>query len=251
MRENRQHERTSAIIKVNYSSSGALKMDYAQNISRGGLFLATNNPFTLGQEIELHLRTPGNKAPVAVPGVVRWIGERGTPAVKGIGIQFKLDQPNVKEQIETMIEALDEPDEVLKQHQEGISVLILDPNEFASELYAKGIQKMLKRGEGDLDQPVHVHCVSDQESALKHIKDHPCHLLMVELKSKEFDGLKFIRSLRASKGESFPIFAVSRPYPQDRFEALEAGATAFLNKPLQLQTLFNTLIICLQDHGAV
>ena len=51
MRENRQHERTSAIIKVNYSSSGALKMDYAQNISRGGLFLATNNPFNLGQEI--------------------------------------------------------------------------------------------------------------------------------------------------------------------------------------------------------
>ena len=251
MRDNRKHERTSAIIKVNYSSSGALKMDYAQNISRGGLFLATNNPFDLGQEIELHLRTPGKKEPVAVPGVVRWIGERGTPPTRGIGIQFKFDQPQVKEQIDQMIEALDEPDEVLKSHQDGISILIVDPNEFASNLYAKGIQKMLKRGEGDFEQPIHVQCVNHEEKALEYLKDHPCHLLMVELKSKEFDGLTFIRTLRETHGEEFRIFAVSRPYPQDRFEALEAGATAFLNKPLQLQTLFNTLIICLQDHGSV
>ena len=70
MRENRQHERSTAIIKVNYQSQGALQMDYAQNISRGGLFLATESPFELGQGIELHLNTHGLKEPIAVPGIV-------------------------------------------------------------------------------------------------------------------------------------------------------------------------------------
>ena len=95
MRENRQHQRSTAVIKVNYNSHGALQMDYAQNISRGGLFLATNSPFELGQAIELHLNTRGLEHAIAVPGVVRWIGERGVPKVKGIGIQFTLDDPKV------------------------------------------------------------------------------------------------------------------------------------------------------------
>ena len=88
MRENRQFDRATAVIKVNYSDHGALKMDYAQNISRGGLFLATDSEFELGQDIELHLNTHGLDKAIAVPGVVRWIGERGAPPVRG-GVVIK------------------------------------------------------------------------------------------------------------------------------------------------------------------
>ena len=109
MREHRKFDRATAVIKVNYSTHGDLKMDYAQNISRGGLFLATENHFELGQDIELHLNTSGLKNAIAVPGVVRWVGERGTPPVKGIGVQFKLDDPMTKERIDRMVNVVDEP----------------------------------------------------------------------------------------------------------------------------------------------
>ncbi|MAD60412.1 MAG: hypothetical protein CMH49_02715 [Myxococcales bacterium] len=250
MREHRKYDRATAVIKVNYSTHGDLKMDYAQNISRGGLFLATENHFELGQGIELHLNTSGLKNAIAVPGVVRWVGERGTPAVKGIGVQFKLDDPKAKERIDRMVNVVDEP--IKKQlaetlEAESIQIFILDPNDFASKMYADGIYKMARRGEGDLSGPVEVSRFTTPKDLETTLEDRPCSALIIELKSTEFEGVAVIKKLREQFGESLPIFAISRPFPRDRYEALEAGATAFLNKPLQMRTLFNTLLICLQE----
>lgn len=250
MREHRKFDRATAVIKVNYSTHGDLKMDYAQNISRGGLFLATENHFELGQDIELHLNTSGLKNAIAVPGVVRWVGERGTPPVKGIGVQFKLDDPKIKERIDRMVNVVDEPIKATlaeTMEAQSVQVFILDPNDFASKMYADGIYKMARRGEGDLSGPVEVSRFTTPEDLNNTLDERPCNALIIELKSNEFDGVAVIKSLRERFGESLPIFAISRPFPRDRYEALEAGATAFLNKPLQMRTLFNTLLICLQE----
>lgn len=251
MRENRQHERSTAIIKVNYQSQGALQMDYAQNISRGGLFLATESPFELGQGIELHLNTHGLKEPIAVPGIVRWIGERGTPKVKGIGVQFTLEDPQVKSRIDHMVSAIDQPLSPLGQDDtadlETVQVFILDPNDYASKMYADGIMKMARRGEGDLNAPVEVTRFTLADDLKASLQERHCDVLITELRTDELDGVNLIRELRAQYGERLPIFAVSRPFPRDRYEALEAGASAFLNKPLQMRTLYNTLLICLQE----
>ena len=250
MREHRKFDRATAVIKVNYSTHGDLKMDYAQNISRGGLFLATENHFELGQDIELHLNTSGLKNAIAVPGVVKWVGERGTPPIKGIGVQFKLDDPKTKERIDRMVNVVDEPIKASlaeTMEAQSVQVFILDPNDFASKMYADGIYKMARRGEGDLSGPVEVSRFTTPEDLNNTLDERPCNALIIELKSNEFDGVAVIKGLRERFGESLPIFAISRPFPRDRYEALEAGATAFLNKPLQMRTLFNTLLICLQE----
>lgn len=251
MREHRQFDRATAVIKVNYSSHGALQMDYAQNISRGGLFLATDNSFELGQDIELHLNTHGLDRAIAVPGVVRWIGKRGTPPVQGIGVQFKLDDPTIKNKIERMVNRVDDairqPLFAETMEAKSVQIFILDPNDFAAQMYAEGIYKMARRGEGDLSGPVEVSRFTAPADLKQTLTERQCNALIIELKSNDFDGVKVIKNLRAEFGESLPIFAVSRPFPRDRYEALEAGATAFLNKPLQMRTLFNTLLICLQE----
>lgn len=252
MREHRKFDRATAVIKVNYSTHGALKMDYAQNISRGGLFLATDNDFELGQGIELHLNTHGLENAIAVPGVVRWVGERGTPPVKGIGVQFKLEDSAVKDRIDRMVNVIDEPAQpYLAETMDAVSiqVFILDPNDFAAKMYADGIYKMARRGEGDLAGPVEVSRFTLPEHLQQTLTERQCSALIIELKANEFDGVAIIKELRAKFGERLPIFAISRPFPRDRYEALEAGATAFLNKPLQMRTLFNTLLICLQEGG--
>ena len=250
MRENRQFDRATAVIKVNYSDHGALKMDYAQNISRGGLFLATDSAFELGQDIELHLNTHGLDKSIAVPGVVRWIGKRGAPPVQGIGVQFKLDDPKIKGRIDRMVDAVGEPVRAfLAETMEAVSVqvFILDPNDFAAQMYADGIYKMARSGAGDLAGPVEVSRFTSPEDLQQALSERQCNALIIELKSSDFDGVGVIKSLRAEYGDRLPIFAISKPFPRDRYEALEAGASAFLNKPLQMRTLFNTLLICLQD----
>jgi type IV pilus assembly protein PilZ len=248
MRENRQDHRSAAIIKVNYSSHGALKMDYAQNISRGGLFLATNSAFEMGQDIELHLRSQGESRPIPVPGKVRWIGERGTPPVQGIGVQFTLDDPTVRDHVESMIKALEAPQNILEDRAAGeILIYLLDPNEFASKMYAEGIEKMAKYEGEELEGPIRVKRMKTTEQLMQALGEEVCAVLITELKATDLDGVKLIRMLYATYGDALPVFAISRPFAQDRFMALEAGAVAFLNKPLQMRTLFNTLLICLDD----
>ena len=248
MREHRQHDRSAAIIKVNYSTHGALKMDYAQNISRGGLFLATNNAFEMHQDIELQLNTPGLKRPVAVPGKVRWIGERGTPPVRGIGVQFMLDDPAVRAHVEGMIEMIDQPQEPAQgpggEAQTPKKIYLLEPNDFAAEMYGKGITQMSQRDER-VSVPFEVALFKTPDELHAALDQARCDVLIIELKSKALDGLSVIEDLNERYHGELPIFAISKPFEGDRDLALHAGASAFLNKPLQMQTLFNTLLFCL------
>jgi len=249
MRENRQHERAAAIIKVNYSSQGALKQDYAQNISRGGLFLATSSSFELGQEIVLHMHTSGLSAPIPVPGVVRWIGERGVPPVRGVGVQFALQEPEARAQVEGMIAALDAPEASLARKAGGALVYILDPNEFAAQMYAEGIERMARADEGRLDGPVAVRRFADVDALYAALERRRCDVLIIELRAKTLDGAAVIEELTERYHGDLSIFAISRPFEGDRELALSAGATAFLNKPLQMRALFNTLALCARGEG--
>ena len=127
-------------------------------------------------------------------------------------------------------------------------MFILDPNDFASKMYADGITQMATRGHRDISA-VEVTRFTHPDDLMSTLKERPCDVLITELQTEEIDGVQLIRSLRAERGERLPIFAISRPFPNDRAQALEAGATAFLNKPLQMRTLFNTLLICLKERS--
>ena len=244
MREHRQFDRTAAIIKVNYSTHGALRMDYAQNISRGGLFLASNSSFEMGQDIELQLNTSGLKKPIGIPGKVRWIGERGTPPVRGIGVQFLLDDPAVKEHIERMIEAAGEPEGTLARRKGEISIYLLEPSDFAAKMYRDGILKMASVDER-IEGKISVQTFKTPDELIQKLNETRCDLLMIELKSQELDGVSVLEDLHERYHGEIPVFAISKPFERDRDIAIGAGATAFLNKPLQMRTLFNTIAVCL------
>ena len=56
--ERRVHPRTPVHLRIAYQSAGVLKTDYVENISRGGLFVATEDRFELGQRIEKMIFLP-------------------------------------------------------------------------------------------------------------------------------------------------------------------------------------------------
>jgi type IV pilus assembly protein PilZ len=49
------------------------------------MYVRTASPLPFGAELVVHLLLPGQKAPFALPGVVRW-----TRAGEGMGVQFGL-----------------------------------------------------------------------------------------------------------------------------------------------------------------
>ena len=62
----------------------------SENISEGGLFIATFDEFPIGTEVDLEITLEG-QARVEVHGIVRWI-RKPTPSqsntIPGVGIEF-------------------------------------------------------------------------------------------------------------------------------------------------------------------
>ena len=83
--DKRQHERRDIQIKVVYRSITNFLDDYTANISIGGCFLSTHQPFEMGETIELALILPTGQS-INATGVVRWTSH--DPSFPGVGVQF-------------------------------------------------------------------------------------------------------------------------------------------------------------------
>ncbi len=94
----RQHARVDIDVEVNLRNQNTFFTGFSENVSEGGLFVATEAPYDVGERIELSLSLMGAESAMLV-GVVRWVRPGGTsgglPA--GMGIQFvDLEEPVLK-----------------------------------------------------------------------------------------------------------------------------------------------------------
>jgi len=95
----------SGIMTLTIKDKGVLYAAYMPFISRGGLFIPTNKPYSLGDEvfILLNLMEEPEKLPIA--GTVVWLTPRGAQSNRpaGIGIQFNADAEIVRSKIENYL----------------------------------------------------------------------------------------------------------------------------------------------------
>ncbi len=86
MNDLRRYQRAAIDVPVEFAAKG--KSDrapgHATDISLGGMFIQTDQPLPFSTEIVVHVTLPRQRAPFALPAVVRWAGPRG------MGVQFGL-----------------------------------------------------------------------------------------------------------------------------------------------------------------
>ena len=85
--DNRQFERYPLRVDITLSSPHNFFTGDSENISRGGLFVATHTPEPVGQRLEVTFTLPGLDLPSTVPCEVRWVRE-GQAGVPGMGLRF-------------------------------------------------------------------------------------------------------------------------------------------------------------------
>lgn len=104
-RERRQLPRVPARVLVEYDTVEDFLIDYTSNISIGGLFIQTREPFPVGTRFRLRFRIPGRSRPVEVDGEVCWVQgplESG-PLQPGMGVRFAGLAPEDKAEVEEML----------------------------------------------------------------------------------------------------------------------------------------------------
>ena len=83
--------RKSCRIPVRYSTFGRMYSDQIKNISQGGLFIETQRPIFVGEEVLIELKIEGVNEAFKIKGDVVYASQ------SGVGIQFKNTNSNLSE----------------------------------------------------------------------------------------------------------------------------------------------------------
>ena len=87
----RIHRRLSLELEVSLQSDSNFYIGLTENLSNGGIFVATHLVQPVGTAVALTLRLPNKKTPLTMGGRVRWVRDLSVTidAPPGMGIEFE------------------------------------------------------------------------------------------------------------------------------------------------------------------
>jgi len=90
--QRRNNQRFQVDLELTLQSESTIWMGHLENVSDGGVFVASKELKPIGTEVEITIKLPGTLLPIWAVGVVCWIRDTSgkTDAPLGMGIQFKL-----------------------------------------------------------------------------------------------------------------------------------------------------------------
>lgn len=95
-------------IPVAYRSVGSFLTDWATNISRGGIFINTRKPLSVGTEVKILVQLPGTHFPHELAGRVTRVTEFDNHAnmVPGMAVEFTTVDESKRREIDEFVERL-------------------------------------------------------------------------------------------------------------------------------------------------
>jgi uncharacterized protein (TIGR02266 family) len=106
----RTSPRVEARLEVRYYHRQQFLKEYTENISQGGFFIATGEPFELGAEVRIELVIPDLAAVLPVTGRVAYrLDEKGAAALgssPGIGVQITAIDPRTDETLRSYVQRI-------------------------------------------------------------------------------------------------------------------------------------------------
>lgn len=96
----RQFDRVVCKVDVTLESESTFYNGFTENISTGGLFIATYDTRPMGQNVKLEFTIPGKDGPIEVDGKIRWLrvyNETTPDIIPGMGVEFvDLDESDLR-----------------------------------------------------------------------------------------------------------------------------------------------------------
>lgn len=102
----RTFERVPVKLAVRFRTATEFVQEHALNLSRGGIFIQSDDPPPNGSAVEVEIHLPDTGPPVTTNGIVvhRQLGEPGKLA--GVGVQFVDGSDTFRERIDRYLETI-------------------------------------------------------------------------------------------------------------------------------------------------
>jgi CheY-like chemotaxis protein len=214
---------------VEYENEADFFDDYADSLARLECVVMTDRVAPIGTPVHLALTFPGLVEPIVLEGVV------GSADSTSTHVQLLASSTPRLAAIVERIRAKD-PRVIVPV----LRVLIAEDNTHVCELVKSGLvtatRRELKRIAFDFDTAL------DGGSALELLRQRPFDAAIIDIYLPVLDGATLIRQIRTTLGmPKMPVLAMSGGGDAARNAALRAGASTFLDKPIRLRSIVETL----------
>lgn len=232
--DKRRETRAPVILRVDYDGPDDLVFDYTENLSSRGVFLKTARRFTAGDRIRLMLSFPGLLEPIGLEGTVRWTRE---DIDAGVGVEF--DDGASRKRLEELIERIRARDPRVVSRL--IRVLVVEDNPHVARLIQNGMLGSTERYFGDR-LAFNFRTAANGREGLDLLEHDSFDALIIDVYLPILDGASVITHVRKSERiRHLPIIAVSAGGDSARDAAMAAGADFFIEKPMRLRQLLETM----------
>jgi uncharacterized protein (TIGR02266 family) len=235
--EKRRDNREPVTLFVEYEGADDLVGDFTENLSSGGTFVATTRELPIGTRVQLVLSFPGLLEPISIEGIVRWKRGAGNPeGDAGAGIEFEAGP--ARDQLAALIDKVRTRDP--KTVSRLFRVLVVEDNKHVAQLITEGLRGSSRRDFGGVSFAFRA--AEDGRAAIEILRREKFDALIIDVYLPIMDGPRVIQQARGELGLSeLPIIAVSAGGESARRSALEAGANIFLDKPMRLRQVIDTM----------
>jgi uncharacterized protein (TIGR02266 family) len=236
-REKRRDPREEVTLLVEYEGADDLVGDLTENLSSGGTFVATSRALPIGTQVKLVLSFPGLLQPIAIEGVVRWTRGDSEDGEAGAGIEFS-PGPG-RDALESVVERIRRRDP--RTVSRLFRVLVVEDNRHVAELIQEGLRSSTRRDFGG-GVTFAFRNAEDGREAVEILRREQFDALIIDVYLPVLDGAKVIAQARSELGlTELPIIAVSAGGDAARRSAIDAGANIFLDKPMRLRQVIDTM----------
>lgn len=230
--DKRRHHRAGVTLLVEYEGAEEFLVDYTDNLSTGGTFVATARELPVGSAVRLALSFPGLVESITIDGVVRW-GRAGDEP--GVGIEFLATEG--QRRLATLIERIRARDPRVVARV--VRVLVVEDNPHVAAFIGEGLAGSSRRS---ADASFAVRTATNGKDALALLEQERFDALIIDVYLPVIDGAHVIEQLRQRLGlRDLPVIAVSAGGEAARTAALAAGANIFIDKPMRLRQVIDTM----------
>jgi uncharacterized protein (TIGR02266 family) len=235
--EKRRAAREPVTLFVEYEGADDLVGDFTDNLSSGGTFVTTNRSLPIGTQVQLVLSFPGLLEPIAIEGTVRWTRGENVDGDPGAGIEFTAGPG--RDALAAVIERVRSRDP--RTMARLLRVLVVEDNHHVSELIQQGLIGATRRDFGGVVSFAFRNA-EDGRTAIEMLRQEAFDAVIIDVYLPIIDGPQVIMVARKELGlVELPIIAVSGGGQPARDAALEAGANIFLDKPMRLRRVIETM----------
>ena len=234
--EQRSERREAITLVVEYDGAEDMLVDYTENLSSGGTFVNTTREFAPDTRIRLMLSFPGLLQPLGIDGTVRW-SRSGNDDERGVGIEF--DSGDARDALDALVSRVRARDSEMLGRI--VKVLVVEDNPHVAQLIRDGLAGTGRRQFGD-KLAFNFKMAANGREAIDMLEAEEFDALIVDIYLPILDGAQVIEHVRATdKLKGMPVIAVSAGGESAKRSALNAGADFFLDKPMRLRQVIETM----------